>query len=125
MRKERENIRQNALRDLMEALLPVIDNLEHAIAAAKDSPDKALLEGVTLARDEAQRVFANFGVHPISPVVGQKFDPSLHEAVMVEENGSQPDGTVLEEIRTGYSLDGKTIRATRVKVSRRPQPAQG
>jgi len=120
MAKERQSIRQAALRDLMEALLPVLDNLEHAIAAAKNSPDKALLEGVTLARDEALRIFGNFGVEQIRPVAGERFDPNLHEAVMIEETDNASENTVTEEVRTGYTLDGKTLRATQVKVARKP-----
>jgi len=116
MRKEREALRQTALRDFIEALLPAIDNLDHAIAAAENSLDKALLEGVKLAREEILRVLANFGVTRMS-TVGVKFDPNLHEAIMVEQTDAVPHQTVVEELRPGYMLDDKVVRAAQVKVA--------
>jgi len=116
MRKERETLRQTALRDFIEALLPALDNLDHAIAAAENSPDKALLEGVKLARDEVLRVLGNFGVRRMS-TAGAKFDPNFHEAVMVEQTDKVPHQTVVEELRAGYTLDDKVVRAAQVKVA--------
>ena len=118
MRKERETLRYTALRDFVEALLPGLDNLDHAIAAAKDSPDSALLTGVRLAQQEILRILSNFGIERI-PAVGQKFDPNFHEAIVVE-NSELPEQTVIEELRPGYTLDGKTLRAAQVKVSGKP-----
>ena len=123
MHRERETNRQTAIRDFIAAILPALDNLDHAIAAAKDSPDSALLEGVKLARDEMLRVLHNFGVKRMD-AAGGKFDPNIHEAVQVQQTDAVPHQTVLEEIRPGYLLNDKPLRAAQVKVSHHPHPDQ-
>ena len=123
MRKEREALRQTALRDFIEALLPALDNLDHAIAAAENSPDKALLEGVKLAREEVLRILGNFGVKRMNTGAA-KFDPNLHEAVMVDQTDKAPHMTVLEELRAGYTLDDKVVRAAQVKVAHNPRNSE-
>ena len=124
VRKDHDTMRQAALREFVEAILPALDNLDHAIAAAKNSADQALLTGVKLARDEVLRILGNFGVERMT-VVGGKFDPNLHEAVLVEQTDKAPHQTVLEEMRAGYTLAGKAVRAAQVKISHSTKPAEG
>ena len=121
MRKEREALRQFAVQELVEALVPCLENFDHAIAAAESSPDQGFLEGVKLVEQEFVRVLQNFGVERMQ-AQGARFDPNLHEAVMQEENDSVPHETILEELRAGYTLNGRLIRAAQVKVSRHPNP---
>jgi len=123
MRKERENLRQYAVQDLVEALLPCLDNFDHAIAAAENSPDQSLLEGVKLVEQEFIRVLHNFGVERMD-VREAPFDPNFHEAVIQEDTDRVPHQTVLEELRAGYTLNGRVIRAAQVKVSRHPDAEQ-
>ncbi len=122
MRKECEALRQFAAQDLVAGLLPCLDNFDHAIAAAQNSPDQTLLEGVKLVEQEFVRVFDNFGVQRMQ-VKGAKFDPNYHEAVIEEETDEVDHQTVLEELRAGYTLNGRVIRAAQVKVSRHPHPS--
>ena len=123
MRKERESLRQFAVQDLVEALLPCLDNFDHAIAAAESSPDQSLLEGVKLVEQEFFRVLHNSGVERMD-VHNAPFDPNFHEAVIQEDTDEVPHQTVLEELRAGYTLNGRVIRAAQVKVSRHPNPEQ-
>jgi len=121
VRKEREMLRQFAVQDLVEALLPCLDNSDHAIAAAQNSPDRKLLEGVRLVEQEFLRVLQNFGVERMD-VGNAPFDPNFHEAVVQEETDAVPHETVMEELRAGYTLNSRVIRAAQVKVSRHPRP---
>jgi molecular chaperone GrpE len=123
MRKECENLRQFAVQNLAVALLPCLDNFDHAIAAAENSPDQSLLEGVKLVEQEFIRVLSNVGVERMQ-VEGRKFDPNFHEAVVEEETDQAPHQTVLEELRAGYMLNGRVIRAAQVRVSRHPNAGQ-
>jgi len=120
VRKQQEELRQYAVQSLVEALLPCLDNFDHAIAAAENSPDQGLLQGVKLVEQEFLRVLNNAGVERMK-VVGQKFDPNYHEAVVQEESDEVENHTVLEELRAGYTLHGRVIRAAQVKVSRKPE----
>jgi len=120
MRKQQEELRQFAVQELVTSLLPCLDNFDHAIAAAQDSPDQALLEGVKLVEQEFFRVLSNVGIERMK-VVGEKFDPNFHEAVMQQETEEVENHTVLEELRAGYTLNGRVVRAAQVKVSRRPE----
>ena len=121
MRKECESLRQFAVQELVTALVPCLENFDHALAAAESSPDQALLEGVKLVEQEFVRVLQNFGVERMQ-AKGAKFDPNLHEAVMQEEDDAVPHETILEELRAGYTLNGRVVRAAQVKVSRHPDP---
>ena len=121
MRKEREALRQFAVQELVAALVPCLENFDHAIASAESSPDQGFLEGVKLVEQEFVRVLQNFGVERMHSQ-GAKFDPNLHEAVIQEEDDSVPHETILDELRAGYTLNGRVIRAAQVKVSRHPNP---
>jgi len=68
---------------------------------------------------EFLRVLAKHGVAPIE-TQGKNFDPSLHEAVATEETDAKPDGSILEEVRRGWLLDGRVLRPAGVRIARRP-----
>jgi len=101
---------------LAKELLPAIDNLDRALAAA--ATDDPLLEGVRLVRSELKAALARVGVESFSPG-GQAFDPSEHEAmasVPQPENGPA-SGTVVEVYQPGYRLGESVIRPARVVVA--------
>ena len=87
--------------DLIRDLLPVVDDLERALAAAADSADDVLRSGV--------EPFAS---------VGEQFDPSWHEALSSEHAPGRSDGEVIAEIRRGYRLGTRLLRPALVKVAR-------
>ena len=100
---------------LVRELLPVVDNLERALASASDS-DAAIAEGVRLVHADLVGVLERNGIVSEEPT-GAKFDPTEHEAVsMRTEDGAEP-GIVLDVVEKGYKLNDTVIRPARVVVS--------
>ena len=100
---------------LLRELLPVVDNLERALAAAADS-EGPLHEGVKLVLADMQGVLAREGVEPLEPK-GERFDPTVHEAISTHpEEGTEP-GLVVEVVEKGYRTRDSVIRPARVVVS--------
>ncbi|MEF9973935.1 MAG: nucleotide exchange factor GrpE [Clostridia bacterium] len=103
------------VRDALSAMLPVLDNLDRAIAAAEQAPDIGkLIEGVQMTRRQMLDSGAKLGLQEV-PALGEKFDPELHNAVMRTEEGEP--GTVLEVFQKGYRVKDKIIRYAMVKVA--------
>ena len=101
--------------DMARQLLPVLDNLERALAAETDA-DPALAEGVRLVHGELSAVLSRSGVESYEPS-GEKFDPHLHEAMMARPAEAEEEGTVVEVLQKGYRLDGQVLRPARVVVA--------
>lgn len=117
-RQEMEDVRRFGVEQIVTNLLPVVDDLERALEAAEVSENAAALrEGVSLIYNKLRDVLTKAGVEPIV-AVGESFDPSLHEAIMkVEGEPGQAAETVVEELRRGYRLNDRVIRASMVKVA--------
>ncbi|GFN30312.1 nucleotide exchange factor GrpE [Paenibacillus xylaniclasticus] len=115
--KEREELAQYATMKLLNQLLPVIDNFERAIAAAKQNSDfEALSKGVDMISRQFIQVLEQEGLKSME-AVGQPFDPEYHQAVMQEQSEEHEAGIVLEELQKGYMLKDKVLRPAMVKVS--------
>ena len=101
---------------LVTELLPALDNLDRALAAAAE--DDPLLEGVRLVRSELTAALARAGVESFAPL-GQKFDPALHEAMATtsQPGNGREDGTIVEVYQPGYRLGEQIIRPARVVVA--------
>ena len=119
-----ENYRKRAAREaaaagerarggLVRELLPVVDNLERALASAEDV-EQHLAEGVRLVHSELIAVLERNGIQQFDPA-GEKFDPSEHEALSVRDDGDP--GVVLEVVEKGYRSNGNVLRPARVVVS--------
>jgi molecular chaperone GrpE len=120
-----ENYRKRTAKDLAAAgtrakvglvrdLLPVVDNLERALESA-ESQD-GLAEGVRLVLTDLQGVLAREGVKAVEPA-GERFDPTVHEALSTRpEDGADP-GIVLDVVQKGYRMNDTVIRPARVVVS--------
>lgn len=104
---------------LLESFLPVIDNLDRAIAAAKaHATGKDLVEGVELVRREMLSSLGKHGVAHV-PARGEKFDPNRHEAIaVVPVTDAAQDGVVLDVMREGYSIGEGTLRPAGVAVGK-------
>lgn len=116
-RDEASELRMTAAADVIQGLLPVLDNLDRALTAAEQGGEgEALRQGVALTRDQFFAALVAAGLEPV-PAVGQKFDPTLHEAL--ERDGEAPDQDleVVEEFRRGYLLRGRLLRPSLVKVA--------
>jgi molecular chaperone GrpE len=101
-------------------LLPALDNLERAIAAAKQAGDKgALAQGVMMVQSQLLDVLRRHGVTRME-AQGQPFDPNLHQAVMQQPSGEHPPSTVVQVLEPGYLIHDRVLRPARVAVSVSP-----
>ena len=115
-RDQRDQIRFGN-EQLLKELLPVVDNLERAIKAAKDNKSyEGLVTGVDLTLKQLQGVLGKFGVQYI-PTMGLPFDPSGHQAVASVPSTQVPDQHVVEEFQRGYRLHDRILRPAMVTVS--------
>ncbi|RSL31530.1 nucleotide exchange factor GrpE [Salibacterium salarium] len=116
-KEEKENAAKYRAQDLIEALLPVLDNFERAIKAAPENEDSdSLLQGVNMVYSQFYEALQNEGLEIIK-TEGEVFDPHQHQAVMqVEEEGFESN-QIVEELQTGYKLKDKIIRPAMVKVN--------
>lgn len=121
-----ENYRKRAAREaaaagerargnLVRELLPVLDNLERALASAEDG-EQHLAEGVKLVHSELVAVLQRNGVEQFDPA-GEPFDPTFHEALSTREEKETDSGVVLDVIEKGYRVNGTVLRPARVVVS--------
>ncbi|MGI6318194.1 MAG: nucleotide exchange factor GrpE [Firmicutes bacterium] len=115
VRAEKEELTQYANYNLIQKLLPVIDNMERACSAPDTNP-KGILEGLELILKNLLEILRKEGVTPID-CMGQPFDPNCHEAVATEASNDYPANTVLDEFQKGYMMNGRVLRASMVKVS--------
>jgi molecular chaperone GrpE len=106
---------QRAKSGLVRELLPVVDNLERALASAQDQ-EKHLAEGVRLVHSELIAVLERNGVEQFDPK-GESFDPSFHEALSTRSEEGAGSGVVLDVIEKGYRSNGTVLRPARVVVS--------
>ncbi len=113
-------------KQLVEALLPVLDNLDRTIAAAEASGDSpAVVEGVRLVRSQLEGVLRGYGVERID-ALDREFDPALHDAIATTPVPSVAlHDTVVEQIVPGYRFNGSLLRPARVVVGRAQMAAEG
>jgi len=103
---------------LLMSLLPVLDSFERTLKAeASDQNLQAFVKGVEIIRDQMLGILKLQGVEPIC-AVGERFDPQKHEAMLRKNERDQPDDIVLEEYQTGYRLDDRILRPSRVAVNK-------
>lgn len=114
--------REFANAELVKGLLPVLDDMERALATARENHgvDDPLFGGLQLVHDKALETLAKFGVRVIE-ADGEAFDPEKHLAVMQEPSGEHPPQTVLRVVQKGYELKGRPIRPATVVVSKAPE----
>ena len=112
--KERENLYGSILGDVVEAVLPVLDNLENA--AKVETKDENYKQGVELVLKQFKDVLKSKGVEEIE-AVGTTFDPELHEAVSSVQDESKESQEIVQEYRKGYKFGNKVIRHSMVVVA--------
>lgn len=133
---EVQNIRRRAQLDVEKAhkfglekfvndLLPVVDNLERAVASIDTSNDvfKAVTDGIELTLKSFSDTLTRHNVEPIDPE-GAPFDPQLHQAMSIQENADVEPNTVMTVFQKGYSLHGRLVRPAMVVVSKAPASKQ-
>jgi molecular chaperone GrpE len=103
--------------DVMEDLLPVLDDFERSLKHSRESKDyEALQKGIELIYQKMIRVLENRGLKSFE-TVGKEFDVNLHDALLQMPKADVPHQTVLEEVQKGYMLNDKVIRHAKVVVS--------
>ena len=100
---------------LVRKLIPVLDDLDLAVASAAKAEDKGLLEGVKMVQKNLGSALESEGLQKIK-AVGEPFNPSTHEAVDKVQGKDNSEDRVIEEMRKGYMFKGKVLRPSAVKV---------
>jgi molecular chaperone GrpE len=113
--KEAAAAGQRAKSGLVRELLPVVDNLERALASANEG-EQHLAEGVRLVHSELIAVLERNGVEQFDPR-GERFDPGEHEALSMRSEDGAESGKVLDVVEKGYRVNGTVLRPARVVVS--------
>ena len=116
--QEKIQIYTNSVAEVIEKILPFVDNMARATAVEVTSDDaKQLLEGIRLVERQFLETLTNIGVEEIK-AEGEKFDPNLHNAVMhVDDESIEGEEIVVEEFIKGYKYKDKVIRHSTVKVA--------
>lgn len=107
---------QQQKKALLFKLLDVMDNVERALAYQDTMSLQDLQQTLRMFQWQMNEVMRNEGITPVS-TVGETFNPYLHEAIEAVEDSGEPEGTIIEEVRKGYTLGNETLRPARVKVS--------
>jgi len=118
--REREEAIRFANEALVRDLLPVVDNLERAVAHSKGSNGKPLIEGVEMVLRGVFDVLAKHGVVQVT-AVGEPFDPGKHEAMAQVESRTHAPNTVVEEYHKGYLIRDRLLRPALVSVAKAPE----
>jgi molecular chaperone GrpE len=130
-RADFENYQKRALRETIQErkyahgslaadLLPALDNLDRATAAAKQVGDKSsLAQGVSLVQSQLLDILRRHGITPIE-AQGQPFDPNQHQAVMQQPSADVPPGSVLQVLEQGFLIHDRVLRPAKVIVSTAP-----
>ena len=113
-RQEQALAEQNGKREVLLALLEVMDDFDRALLHVGEAPD-AVADGLRLIRQRFSDVLDSHGVTPFDSE-GEPFDPTVHEAMTVIDSDGEESGTVYTEHRRGYSINGELLRPARVAV---------
>ena len=123
--RDQDDLKVQLICKSLSAILPIVDNFERARQQLKPESEEAQ----TLHRSyqglykQLVEVLKQQGVAPMR-VLGQQFDPNLHEAVLKEPSEKENEDIIIEELQRGYHLDGKVLRHALVKVSMGPGPTK-
>jgi molecular chaperone GrpE len=120
LEKDKEEFYRFATEKLIRELLPVLDNLNRAIEQAeRANPNDAILKGIHLIEKHVFDILKKYGLSRIE-ALEKPFSAEFHEAIGEVETAEKPEGTVAEEVETGYLLHGRVLRPSRVRVAKPP-----
>jgi molecular chaperone GrpE len=115
--RERRELADQSVTDLLLDLLAVVDDFDRALTADAGESAAAYRKGVELIYSKLHELLKKRGVRPIE-ALGSDFDPNLHQAVMHEESPDRREGEVIGELRRGYLLGDRLLRPAMVKVAK-------
>lgn len=113
--KEKESIYTDSVCDVVEKMLPVLDNLERAIDSFDDKESEHC-KGVEMVLRQTADILKKIGVEEID-AVGEKFDPTMHNAVMHIDDDNYGENTIAQQFQKGYKYKDKVIRYSMVQVA--------
>ena len=114
--RDREDLVKFAASDVLKDILPTVDNLARALDGAKDKAEDPFVAGVKLVYDGLLKALADHGATPLDSV-GEPFDANFHEALAQLPSEDVEEGNVINEVKRGWMLNGKLLRAAQVVVS--------
>ncbi len=115
--KEKETLFSDGRADCVLEFLPLVDNMERFMEAMQaETEDSPLRQGLEKICKQLSDILKSLKVEEI-PAVGEKFDPNVHNAVMHIEDETVDDETVVEQFQKGYTIGGKVLRFSMVKVA--------
>ena len=118
--REKEEAVKYANSALLERLMPVVDNFELGLEAARGEGETSpVFSGMSMVLKQLMDFLTEQGLQPID-ATGQKFDPNLHEAIAHEPSGQFPEGIVIRQTRRGYRMKDRLLRPSSVVVSSGP-----
>lgn len=116
--KEKTQMFEMGAKDVIERLLPVVDNFERAMGTIQEEDrEDSFVKGVEGIYKQIMKIFADLQVEPIE-ALGKKFDPNLHNAVMTDEESDAEEDTVTQDLQKGYTYRGTVVRHSMVKVKK-------
>lgn len=116
--KEKSDIYSYANESLIVELLPILDNFERAVeSAANEDKEESIKKGIEMIQQQMLDVLGKNGVCEI-PAMGEAFDHNMHHAVLQEEHPDYDANIVIDVLQKGYTLNGKVVRPSMVKVSK-------
>lgn len=121
--KERREAEQYGGSKLARDLLPVYDNMKRAIDSVGDDQkdaSAALIEGIELTMRELLSVFKKYGIEPVAPAVGDRFDPQLHQAMFEAPVPGTKAGDIIQVSADGFMMHDRLLRPAQVGVSSNP-----
>ena len=115
--KEKSQMYEIGAKDIIEKMLPVVDNFERGLDAVKEEDkEDPFIQGMEMVYKQLMTVLGELGVKPIE-AVGKEFDPNLHNAVMHVEDENFGENIIAEEFRKGYMYRDSVVRHSMVKVA--------
>jgi molecular chaperone GrpE len=118
VRRDADELRLRAGEDVVEALLPVVDNMGRALEAADRHEEGQLIAGLQLVAGQLLDALSAQGLEEVPASPGDAFDPTVHEAVMTQPSNDHDQGAVLKVLERGYLLHGRLLRPAKVVVAR-------
>ena len=115
--RERREQSDQAVVDLLQELLLVVDDFDRALTVDSGDGDPAYRKGVELIHGKLHDLLGKYGVKPID-ALGADFDPRIHQAVSQESSNGHRDGEVIGELRKGYTINDRLLRPAMVKVAK-------
>jgi molecular chaperone GrpE len=123
--QEKEKTYNFTLEEVFRKVLPILDDFGRAFKSLNGSTHhkddyKAFIEGIRLILSNFEKLLNSYNIEPFDSV-GEKFDPSKHEAIHVMENNDEEEGKILEETEIGYKIKDKILRPAKVIVAKKPE----